>query len=186
MIDKVANRLPTWKAGLLNKAGRATLIKSTLLAIPTHIALAVNLSPRVTKHIDSCRRSFLWKGAQSAKGGHCLLAWPRVCRPPDLGGLGIIDLQRFGYALRMRWLWMKRTDESRSWHHLPMEKEHVVEAMFQSSIYVELGNGRKALFWTDRWLQGQSLLDIAPSLCNAVRARIKGQRTVAQALQRDQ
>ena len=150
LIDKVANRLPTWKAGLLNKAGRATLIKSTLLAIPTHTALAVNLSPRVTKHIDSCRRSFLWKGAQSAKGGHCLLAWPRVCRPPDLGGLGIIDLQRFGYALRMRWLWMKRTDESRSWHHLPMEKEHVVEAMFQSSIYVELGNGRKALFWTDR------------------------------------
>ena len=67
-----------------------------------------------------------------------------------------------------------------------MEKEHVVEAMFQSSIYVELGNGRKALFWTDRWLQGQSLLNIAPFLCNAVRARIKGQRTVAQALQRDQ
>jgi len=35
-----------------------------------------------------------------------------------------------------------------------MEKEPIVEAMFQSSIYVELGDGRKALFWTDRWLQG--------------------------------
>ena len=98
LIDKVASRLPTWKAGLLIKAGRSTLIKSTLSAIPTHTALAANLSPWVTKQIDSVRRSFLWKGAQSAKGGHCLLAWPRVCRPPDLGGLGILDLQRFVYA----------------------------------------------------------------------------------------
>ena len=45
LIDKVANRLPTWKAGLLNKAGRAVLIKSMLSAIPTHMALAVSLSP---------------------------------------------------------------------------------------------------------------------------------------------
>ena len=67
-----------------------------------------------------------------------------------------------------------------------MEKEPLVEAMFQSSIYVELGDGCKALFWTDQWLQGQSLLDLAPSLCNAVGARIKGQRTVAQALLGDQ
>ena len=67
-----------------------------------------------------------------------------------------------------------------------MEKEPIVEAMFQSSIYVELGDGRKALFWTYCWLQGQSLLDLAPCLCSAVGARIKGQRTVAQALSRDQ
>jgi len=81
---------------------------------------------------------------------------------------------------------MKQTDDSRSWHQLPMEKEPLVEAMFQSSIYVELGDGCKALFWTDRWLQGQSLLELAPSLCNVVSARIKGQRTVAQALLGDQ
>ena len=105
LVDKVANRLPTWKAGLLNRAGRTILIKSTLSAIPTHTALAINLSPWVIKRIDNCRRGFLWKGAQSARGGHCLLAWPRVCRPPELGGLGIVDLQRFRYALRMRWLW---------------------------------------------------------------------------------
>ena len=36
LIDKVANRLPAWKANLLNKAGRTVLIKSTLSAIPTH------------------------------------------------------------------------------------------------------------------------------------------------------
>ena len=62
----------------------------------------------------------------------------------------LVDLQRFWYALRMRWLWLKRTDDARSWHELPDEKEQVVEDIFQGSIYVELGNGHKMLFWTDR------------------------------------
>ena len=83
------------------------------------------------KCIDKLRRNFLWSGAEKAKSGHCLLAWPRVCRPPELGGLGIPDLQRFGFALRMRWLWLKRTDDHRSWFQLPAEVEGEVESMFQ-------------------------------------------------------
>jgi len=146
LVDRVADRLPSWKASLLNRTGRTVLIKSTLSAISTHTALAVCLSPWVIKCIDNVRRGFLWRGAKSARGGHCLLAWPRVCRPPELGGLGIIDLQRFGYALRMRWLWMKRTEDNRSWHHLPDKHEPLVEAMFLASTYFELGDGQKALF----------------------------------------
>ena len=76
--------------------------------------------------------------------------------PPDLGGLGIVDLQKFGFALRMRWLWLRRVDPSRPWFCLPDEKEGVVELMFQASIYVVLGDGNAALFWSDRWLDGQS------------------------------
>jgi len=68
LVDKVANRLSAWKAGLLNKAGRTVLIKSTLSAIPTHTALAVNLSPWVIKCIDTYRRDFLWQGAKEARG----------------------------------------------------------------------------------------------------------------------
>ena len=58
LVDRVADRLPSWKAGLLNRAGRAVLIKSTLSAIPTHTALAVCLSPWVIKCIDNVRRGF--------------------------------------------------------------------------------------------------------------------------------
>ena len=110
------------------------------------------------------------------------MAWPRVCRPPDLGGLGIIDLDRFGFALRLRWLWLRKTDSSRPWLHLNDDREPLVEAMFQASVYVELGDGTTALFWSDRWLQGSSFQDLAPCLCNAVSARVRAQRTVAQAL----
>ena len=81
---------------------------------------------------------------------------------------------------------MKRTEDCRTWLQLPDKYEPLVHAMFQASIYVELGDGCKALFWTDCWLQGQSLLSFAPCLCEAVGPRIKEQRTVAQALQNDQ
>ena len=72
-----------------------------------------------------------------------------------------------------------------AWHLLPDEKEPIVEAMFQNSIYVELGNGNTAQFSTDRWLNGQSLVDVAPCLCAAVGSRARKIRTVAQALQGD-
>jgi hypothetical protein len=44
LIDKVAARIPTWKAGLLNDVGRATLTKVTLSAIPVHVSIASGLS----------------------------------------------------------------------------------------------------------------------------------------------
>ena len=59
LVDKVANCLPTWKGSLINKAGRAVLIKAKLSAIPVHTALAIEISPWVIKCIDKLRRSFL-------------------------------------------------------------------------------------------------------------------------------
>ena len=119
LVDKIVTGLPPWKANLLTKAGRTVLVKAKLSAIPVHTALAISLSPWVIQCIDKRRQAFLWKGADSVSGGHCLLAWPKVCRPADLGGLGLPDLTIQGCALRMRWLWLKRTDPNRPWSRLP-------------------------------------------------------------------
>ena len=67
------------------------------------------------KKIDKIRRSFLWKGEGNANGGHCLVNWPTVCMPKDLGDMGVPDLERFGRALRLRWLWQEWTYDFNPW-----------------------------------------------------------------------
>ncbi|KAG2589482.1 hypothetical protein PVAP13_5NG362481 [Panicum virgatum] len=151
-------------------------------AIPVYTAVAISISPWVLKCIDKRRRAFLWKGTDSVSGGHCVLGWPKVCRPPDLGGLGIPDLQIQGYALRMRWLWAKRTDPNRPWSALHDRAESIVLDMFNASISIQIGNGQRSYFWTDRWIQGRSIKDLAPALLAAVHPRAQRQRTVAEGL----
>jgi len=112
LVDAVASRIPTWKTGLLTNAGRVLLTKVTLSAIPVHLSIACCLSDWAIKQIDKRRRAFLWAGSESVLGGKCRVAWPTVCRPTGLGGLGVLDLCFFGYALRLRWEWLRRVRRS--------------------------------------------------------------------------
>jgi hypothetical protein len=85
-IEKIDAKLPGWKAKLLNLAGRITLIKSVLSAIPVYLFIALNAPKWVIKVIDKIQRNFLWKGRKEARGGNCLVAWDKISRPLDLGG----------------------------------------------------------------------------------------------------
>ena len=102
IIEKIADRLPSWKADLLTKTGRVILVQYVLTSMLIYILMALELPPCALKAIDKIRRGFLWKGRKDARGGHCLLAWPKVTRPIYLGGLGISNLQYMGYALKLR------------------------------------------------------------------------------------
>ena len=78
IVERVADRLPSWKADLLTKAGRVILVQYMLTSMLIYILLALELPPSVLKAIDKIRRAFLWKGRKDVKGGLCLLAWPKV------------------------------------------------------------------------------------------------------------
>jgi hypothetical protein len=73
-------------------------------------AMALDLLGWVLKAIDKLRKGLLWKGRKEVKGGYYLLSWPKVTRPKELGGLSIHDLQKLGWALRVRWLWLQMTE----------------------------------------------------------------------------
>ena len=182
VVDAVGNRIPTWKAGLLTKVGRAMLTKVTLSAILVHMMMAVSLSAWAMQAIDKKRRAFLWRGSDSVRGGQCLVAWRKVCSPHELGGLGLPDLELFGYTLRARWEWTRRTDHSKTWVELPAPSEKHIQPMVQASMLVQVGDGSCTLFWTDRWLEGKAISDIAPSLIQTVSKKIKSKHLVSEAL----
>jgi hypothetical protein len=182
LVDKVADYLPGWKASLLNRAGRLVLVKVVLTAVPIYLLIAMDLPKWVLKAIDKRRRGFLWNGHQQANGGNCLVAWKKVQRPLEYGGLGIHNLELLGWALRIRWLWAQKTDADRPWAGLPITVPHKARALFNVAVDAIVGNGEEILFWTDRWLGGHTLAEIAPNLFKTVQKRTTKRRTVAQAL----
>uniref|UniRef100_A0A453F8D0 Reverse transcriptase zinc-binding domain-containing protein n=1 Tax=Aegilops tauschii subsp. strangulata TaxID=200361 RepID=A0A453F8D0_AEGTS len=103
-------------------------------------------------------------------------------RPLALGGLGVRDLERTGLALRLRWLWLSRTDEGRAWQGLDLQFSSNERTLFFASTYMTIGNGMKALFWEDRWLNGRSVGELMPLLYNCIPKRRRKARTVAEGL----
>ena len=91
--------------------------------------------------------------------------------PKENGGLGIPDLRILGFALRLRWEWLRRTDTNFAWSKLPSTTERAVDRMFQSSVSLALGDGSTAKFWTDAWLSAGAISSFAPNLLRAVGRR---------------
>jgi len=171
LIEWIGQRLPGWKGKWLNRAGRLALVSSVLSAMPTYHLTVFPLAAWARKSIDKIRRSFLWKGEENANGGHCLVNWPTVTRPKDLGGLGIPDLNKFSRALRLRWLWQDWVDTSKPWAGMELPCNDLDRALFNASTRVTIGDGQKARFWHDSWLDGEAPKHLAPSLFELVRCK---------------
>ena len=88
-----------------------------------------------------------------------------------------------GWALQMQWLWMEKTRSERPWAGLQIPVYSQTSAMFAIAVEFTVGNGRNALFWTDRWLHGCSLENLAPNVVRCVPIKFRKMRTVNEALQ---
>lgn len=114
-----------------------------------------------------------------------MVAWSLVCRPVEYGSLDIHNLNTLGSALRLRWLWLQRTNDFRPWRGLPYTASPMEVDMFQASVWIHLGDGMRCRFWSDRWLDGQSIIFIAPLLVKCVSKVARKKRLVATGLHND-
>jgi len=83
----------------------------------------------------------------------------------------------------MKWLWVRKNGELNAWSLLPDTCDRKVEAMFQASITIEVGDGSTMLIWMDKWIDGQRIDQFAPCLVQAVRPAVKKRQTVRDALE---
>jgi hypothetical protein len=102
LIDKVSDKLLGWKGKLLNKVERLALVNLVLPSVVICHMTVFPLSMWAIKRIDRMRRAFLWQGAEEPWRGHCLVNWKWVQRPKKTRGLGIVDLEWFNMAFRIR------------------------------------------------------------------------------------
>jgi hypothetical protein len=178
-VEKIADRLLNWKADLMSRAGRRILVQDVLTSMTVYMAMAIDFPQWAIEAIDKIRKGFLWRGRKEVKGGHCLVAWGKVCRPLQLGGLGIASLPELCWALCMSWLWLKKTDPRRPWSSLSIQVPSKAQSFFSKVLISEVGNGTNTMFWTDKWIHGKRVSDIALRLFSIIPKRITNRRTAA-------
>jgi len=66
------------------------------------------------------------------------VAWTKVYTPTVNGGLGIIELDKFSRALRLRWLWYSWDDTARPWKSLDLPIDITDIALFNAATNVTL------------------------------------------------
>ena len=66
------------------------------------------------------------------------------------------------------WLCFSRTESGRAWSNLDLQFSAVERGLFFASTRMLLGNGASTLFWEDRWIEGRSIREIAPLLCDCI------------------
>jgi hypothetical protein len=93
LIAKIDKYLSGWISLLLSSGGRIVLLNAVLDALPAYAMGALELPPALLRAIDALRRAFLWNFSGRASGARCLVAWDLVCRPKEIGGLGIRRLE---------------------------------------------------------------------------------------------
>jgi hypothetical protein len=164
VLDRAANKMQGWQANLLNIGGRKELVKTVLSSLPTYLLMAIKPPKKFYKEMDKLRRRFLCAGTQRFHGGKCKVNWQRVCRLMNRGGLGITDLEIFGQALRLRWLWFQWKSRDKPWcgSELPIDK--IDEAILAATTRVTIHNGRTAKFWQSSWIDGCSPAMMFPLL----------------------
>ena len=70
MLDLIRAKLQGWKRRNLSFAGRATLIKLVLSAIPTYHMQTAMIPMSVLEEVEKYARSFLWGNSEDSRKIH--------------------------------------------------------------------------------------------------------------------
>jgi hypothetical protein len=79
-------------------------------------------------------------------------------------------------------MWLIRTDATKPWIGLDLEFSTKEQDMFFASTRMAIGDGNTTRFWTDRWIDGKAIMEIASAVFNLVSKRLRKSVTVAQGL----
>jgi hypothetical protein len=97
--------------------------------------------------------------------------WRRVQHPKQLGGLGILELEKFIRALCLRWQWQQWTQRQKPWSELLIQATDTETELFRACTVISLGDGTQTSFWSDNSLQGTKPKEITLTLFTLARRK---------------
>ncbi|GAU10179.1 hypothetical protein TSUD_416550 [Trifolium subterraneum] len=174
MLDQVSAKLTAWKANHLSFAGRVTLAKSVIEAVPIYPMMSTKIPKSCLADIQRMQRQFIWGDTDQKKRFHAI-GWDTITTPKWQGGLGLRNLEVMNKAclLKLNWklqsgcedLWCKVingkyaastskvTDSS-------LRKTLIeLEPLLQQHSVWQVGDGSVIDAWSDKWIDGDLRLD---------------------------
>ena len=82
---------------------------------------SLSLPASIIHQINKYLRSFFWRKYGQDQGGSPLIAWNKVCKPKDKGGLGIIDIALHNKTLLIKNIQRMLNKENIPWINLIWE-----------------------------------------------------------------
>jgi ribonuclease HI len=104
LIDQVQSKLSAWKAKQLSFAGRLTLAKSVLEAVPIYPMMTEKIPKSCLEDIHRIQRNFIWGEYENVRKFHAV-NWNVVTLPKWMGGLGLrnLDVMNQACILKLGW-----------------------------------------------------------------------------------
>lgn len=181
ILANMERRCKHWTNRALNLAGRLVLTKAILQAIPQYMLSILPAPKGILDQMRSIQSTFLW-GGNKEKRKWSLVAWKKLCRPKNRGGLNLVDPlitnRVCGAKIWWKWIssnnlpwathWKEKYKPTSSildlirmqdtpngspiWNHAQGNR-----SIIQNHCFWEIRNGTQALFWEDAWQQTPKL-----------------------------
>jgi hypothetical protein len=190
LIDQVSSKLTAWKAKHMSFAGRVTLAKSVIEAIPVYPMMNSTIPVGCLNEIQKIQRAFIW-GDDTYKRKIHAVRWEKVTQPKALGGLGLRNLQIMNSACLMKLGWELRSGNEALWcrvirgkyERVNIANDTIIVKAYDSSLwkaivklwpnfiqfqYCSVGDGLNTNAWSTCWVKEgyriDSMLDEVPAV----------------------
>ncbi|KAJ4816988.1 RNA-directed DNA polymerase (reverse transcriptase)-related family protein [Rhynchospora pubera] len=154
VIDKVGQKLTSWKGNLMSLGGRLVMVNSVLTAVPLYFLSFFKAPNWVIQKIDKIRRDFLW-GSTGFQEKVPLVSWSVICRPKDLGGWEVLNLHLMNKAHLGKCAKYKhrlKSGLSPFWKEVK-DNLHLIRLVSNKVV----NSGDNTEFWLDTWHDNCSL-----------------------------
>ena len=112
---KIQNRLASWKARTLSRAGRLTLIKSVLNNLPVYFMSMFKMPKSIAMRIVQIQRSFFWGGGNGERKSFPSVKRSSIEMPKEMGALGVGNIMYKNLILLFKWWWRYSESNNTLW-----------------------------------------------------------------------
>jgi hypothetical protein len=180
LLDQVSSKLSMWKASQLSFAGRVTLAKSVVEAMPVYPMMSSLIPKSCLEDIQKMQGRFIWGDTENKRKFHAI-GWDRITAPKDKGGLGLRKLGTMNKACLLKLNWKLKENSDDLWCKVLREKYDLANSMTSSSskatssslwktlhnlqpmidklVVWSVGNGRRIKAWSEAWIEAGLLLE---------------------------